>query len=117
MSKDYIVRHVDDCQTVPCPCGSSTRIITREDTEVANIHVTRIQDSEKHYHKNCTEYYYILEGSGKMELDNDVIQLTPGTLVYIPAGVKHRGWGDFRTLIVGVPALEPDDEFFCDETF
>ena len=113
MSPDYIVRHIEDVEPVPCPCGSSTRIITRADTEVANLHVTHIQDSEKHYHKGCTEYYYILEGSGTMELGEDEVQLRPGTAIVIPPGLAHRGYGDFKALIVGVPAWEHTDEFFC----
>jgi len=113
MAYDYIVRHIEDVEPVPCPCGTSTRIITRDDTEVANLHVTHIVDSEKHYHKGCTEYYYILEGAGQMELDGDVVELRPGTAIVIPPGVAHRGWGDFKTLIVGIPAWEHTDEFFC----
>ena len=113
MSNRCTVRHIEDVEPVPCPCGSSTRIITRQDTPVANLHVTHIQDSEKHYHKGCTEYYYILEGTGKVELDSDVVDLRPGTTIVIPPGVAHRGWGDFKALIVGVPAWEQTDEFFC----
>ena len=115
MSKEYIVRHIEDVEPVPCPCGSSTRIITRKDTPVANLHVTVIRDSQKHYHKGCTEYYYILEGGGKMELDDDVVDLRPGTAIVIPPGVAHRGFGDFRALIVGVPAWEHTDEFFAEK--
>jgi len=111
---EYIVRNIKDVEPVPCPCGSSTRIITRKDTDVANLHVTHIQDSKKHYHKNCTEYYYILEGGGKMELGDDVVDLEPGVTILIPPGVPHRGYGDFRALIVGVPAWDMTDEFFAE---
>ena len=114
MSKKYIVRNIKDVVPVPCPCGSSIRPITRSDTPVANLHVTHITDSRKHYHKHCTEYYYILEGSGKMELDDDVIELEPGVVVLIPPLVSHRGFGDFRAVIVGVPAMLHDDEVFCE---
>jgi len=114
MPPKYIVRHIRDVEPVPCPCGSSIRPITAKDTKVANLHVTHITDSRKHYHKNCTEYYYILEGSGKMELDDETVELEPGTVIYIPAGVAHRGYGDFRAVIVGVPAIEHTDEFFVE---
>jgi len=114
MGEAYIVRHIEDVEPVPCPCGWSTRLITRRDTPVANLHVTHIRDSRKHYHKDCTEYYYILEGSGTMELDGDTVQLRPGTAIVIPPGVAHRGRGDFKALIVGVPAWEHTDQFFCD---
>ncbi|MDI6829620.1 MAG: mannose-6-phosphate isomerase, partial [Armatimonadota bacterium] len=60
---DYIYRTLEEAPTIQCLCGDSTRIITREDTPVANIHVTHITDSKKHYHKEVTEFYYILEGT------------------------------------------------------
>ena len=109
-----MVRHISEVQAVPCQCGSSTRIITREDTPVANLHVTHIMDSEKHYHMGCTEYYYILEGHGYMELNDDVVELKPGLVVVIEPGTAHRGYGDFKTLIVGIPAWDHSDEFFCE---
>ena len=112
MKAGYIVRHIEDVEPIPCPCGSSTRILTRQDTEVANVHVTHIRDSARHYHLQCTELYYILEGTGQMELDGDVVELTPGTVVLIPPGMAHRGRGDFKALIVGVPAWDHTDEFF-----
>ena len=105
-----LVRYVGEAPTVPCLCGESTRVLTRTDTPVANVHVTHIMDSQKHYHEHCSEIYYILEGSGFLELDDKEVPLRPGLLVFIPPGVTHRGRGDFRTLIVGVPAQDPKDE-------
>ena len=45
-----------------------------------------------------------------MELEDEQFELRPGLVMYIPPGVAHRGWGDFRTVIVGIPALDPEDE-------
>jgi len=116
MSEGHLVRHQNDVQPVPCPCGQSTRIMTRADGPVANIHVTAFrEDSRTHYHKAITEFYYILEGEGVLELGDDEIPLTPGLLVRIDPGTHHRGRGAFRALIVGVPAWDPADEFFPDE--
>jgi len=110
----WIVRHRDNARAVVCSaCGESTRILTRADgQDVVNFHVTHILESKRHYHKKCNEVYYILEGSGKMELDGETVELTPGTTVYIPAGVRHRGYGDFKTVVVGTPAFEEADEYF-----
>lgn len=48
-----------------------------------------------------------------MELEgNDIIGLTLGIVVMIRPGVPHRGYGDFKAMIVGVPAMEENDEFF-----
>ena len=112
MDQNYIIR--DRCQImpVPCPCGSSIRLITSKDSSLANVHVTHIRDSRKHYHKHCTEIYYILEGKGKMELaEEEEIAIKPGIVVMIKPGTPHRGNGDFKALIVRIPALQEDDEF------
>ena len=113
MNKNFIVRDRDQIKPIRCPCGSSIRLITKQDTSQANVHVTHITDSQKHYHRNCTEIYYILEGKGKMELsEGNIVDLKPGIVVMIKPGTPHRGYGDFRALIVGIPALQEDDEFF-----
>ena len=110
----YLVRRVQDAPTVPCPCGLSTRPLTADDHGVCNLHVTFNTDSVKHYHKQCTEVYYILEGRGKMELNDDVIDVEPGTVVYIEPYTRHRLYSQegVRTIVVGVPAYRLDDEFY-----
>ncbi|RJP23470.1 MAG: cupin domain-containing protein [Candidatus Omnitrophota bacterium] len=100
---------------VPCPCGSSTRIITAKDTAAASFHVTHIRDSTRHYHKKTTEIYHILEGEGVLEIGGDSVPLTPGQTVLIEAGTPHRGYGDFKTIVVAVPAFDAGDEFFPDD--
>lgn len=114
MEKGYVVRHVSEVEAVPCPCGTSIRLFTEQDNSTANVHVTHILDSKKHYHNECTEFYYILEGKGKLEVGEDTVELEPGTCVMIEPGTPHRGWGDFRTLIVGVPPQKKDDEVIVD---
>lgn len=110
----YLVRTRDDAPTVPCPCGESTRIITRADVPTCNLHVTFIRDSVKHYHRDCTEVYYILQGRGKMELNGDVVDVGPGTVVYIEPLTRHRLFSDegVSTIVFGIPALNPEDEDF-----
>ena len=111
----YLVRRVQDAPTVPCPCGLSTRPLTADDHGVCNLHVTFITDSVKHYHKECTEVYYILEGCGKMELADDVVDIEPGMVIYIEPHTPHRlvSKDGVRTIVMGVPALNPDDEYFA----
>jgi len=117
VSKPYLVKKLSEVETVPCLCGSSTRPITIKDTPLVNLHVTHIQDSAKHYHKECTEIYLVLEGSGVLELGwpgspegEGQVKLEPGVVVLIHPGTSHRGRGDFRAVIVGVPAQKPEDE-------
>jgi mannose-6-phosphate isomerase-like protein (cupin superfamily) len=112
--KGYLVRRLSEAPTVPCPCGQSTRPITRADTAACNLHVTFITDSVRHYHKLCTEVYYILEGRGKMDLNGDIVDVEPGMIILIEPYTKHRLWSEkgVRTMVVGAPALDPNDEYF-----
>jgi mannose-6-phosphate isomerase-like protein (cupin superfamily) len=114
-TQGYLVRRLQDAPTVPCPCGESTRPLTRAETPACNLHVTFIKDSVKHYHKECTEVYYILEGQGKMELNDDVVEVCPGVIVYIEPYTWHRLFSEdgVRTIVFGVPALNPEDEYFA----
>ena len=106
-----IARHLDEVQPQPCPCGSARRIITKNDTDVAGFHITTIKNADRHYHKKTTEIYHILEGQGTLEVGEEQVDLTPGMTVLVPKGTRHRGWGDFKTVVVTVPAFDPEDEF------
>ncbi|MBN1807696.1 MAG: cupin domain-containing protein [Planctomycetes bacterium] len=109
----YLYRRIDTVTPVPCPCGSSTRIVTRSDTAAANLHVTAIsEDSRLHYHARCMEIYHVLEGSGVLEIAGDTLDMKPGDTVVIPPLTKHRASGRLKILIVGVPAFDPADEYF-----
>ncbi len=112
MEKGYLVKRLSEIEGVPCACGTSQRPITSRESNVANIHVTHITQAKKHYHKECTEFYYILEGTGTMELNDDTIDLEPGTVIMINTNTWHASKGNFKTLIVGVPPLKKEDEFF-----
>jgi mannose-6-phosphate isomerase-like protein (cupin superfamily) len=114
----YLLRRRANAPTVPCPCGSSTRLLTRNDGTLANFHITTIHDAARHYHKLCTEIYYILKGTGQLELNDDVVAVEPGTLIIIEPLTRHRLLADgpegVETMVLGIPALDPDDEYLVD---
>ena len=108
------VRRAEDAPTVPCPCGQSTRIVSAADGLGCSFHVTEIRDSVRHYHRKCAEVYYVLEGTGHMELDGETFSVEPGIVITIKPGTRHRLWSDggVRTIVVAVPPFDPDDEYF-----
>lgn|SRR5262245_21798168 len=110
----YSVRTVEDAPTVPCPCGQSTRIVTEADGLGCSLHVTEIRDSVRHYHRTVTEVYYVLEGAGRMELNDESVAVKPGTVITIEPGTRHRlvSEAGVRTIVFGIPAFDPDDEYF-----
>ena len=110
---NWIVRNLETApQVLHSACGESIRLITCQDTPDFSFHVVHILDGQKHYHTKATEVYYVLEGHGKLELDDDVVDLKPGVIVLISPGVRHRGYGDFKTVVTGTPAFTPEDEYF-----
>ena len=74
----YLIRKLADAASVPCPCGVSTRPLTAADGAPCSLHVTSITDSARHYHRETTEVYYILEGTGKIELNGAVARVGAG---------------------------------------
>jgi len=112
MSNKVIIRHVNEVNPVDCPCGKSTRILTKKDNPAISVHCTQIRDAESHYHKRSTEIYYILEGKGTMLLEDNSIDLKPGLCIHIPPEIRHRVLGDIKTLVIAVPAFDASDEFF-----
>jgi len=114
--KGYIVRRVMDVPPVPCPCGQSIRAITGGDNDLASIHVVTIsRDSRLHYHKELTEFYYVLEGEGQMQLNDDLIKLEPYTLVMIKPMTRHVARGNLKILNIVVPPFKEEDEFVVEE--
>ena len=55
-----------------------------------------------------------MQGRGKMELNDDVVDVEPGTILYIEPGTAHRltSKEGVQTIVFGVPAYRQDDEFY-----
>ncbi len=109
----YTITRLSEIPAVQCPCGQSRRAFVSPDNPTATLHVVDISaDSRVHYHKTLTEIYYVLEGTGQMELDGEQFDLSPGTAVLIKPLCRHRAAGDLRILVTAIPAFDPDDEWF-----
>lgn len=111
MSDKPVIRRLADTASVPCPCGEAFRILTGEDGGPISFHMVRIRgQATKHRHRTLTETYYCLEGYGQIELDDEVHDFSPGTVVMIPPGVAHAARGDVTIINVVSPPFDPDDE-------
>ena len=101
-------------QPVPCPCGLARRAFAGQADFPGTVHLTEItQDAQTHYHRRQTEVYVILEcgEDAAIELDGELKPVRPLDAILIPPGVRHRGVGRMRVLIVCSPAFDPADEF------
>lgn len=84
-------------------CGSIRCLVEESDGAAAEVHYVEIHDAKLHYHERTDEFYYIIDGQGKMILDDDEIEVHKGLVVYVPRGVKHKAVGNLTVLTVCIP--------------
>ena len=46
------------------------------------------------------ELYYVIKGSGLMDLGKKKVHVKPGSIVFVPAGLRHRFYGNNDDLLV-----------------
>lgn len=71
------------------------RYIVKDNKTLNNLVVSSTELNPKkstsgHSHKGQEEVYYFVRGSGKMELDEEIITVVEGDVVLIEDGVFHR---------------------------
>lgn len=112
---DYLIAQLDEIEPIRCPCGITRRAFLGSENSVATMHRVDIsKDSRVHYHRNLTEIYLVLEGSGHVELDGERIPVQPMTSILIKPGCRHRAVGKLKVIVIAIPAFDPDDEWFDD---
>jgi mannose-6-phosphate isomerase-like protein (cupin superfamily) len=84
-------------------CGQIRPLIVEGDGAAAEVHHVEIQDAKLHYHERTDEVYHVIDGQGTMVLDDEVIELHPGVVVYVPRGVKHKAIGRLTVLTICIP--------------
>ena len=83
-------------------CGQIRPLIGEHDG-AAEVHHVEIQDAKLHYHEHTDEFYYVIDGQGRMILDDEEIDLHQGVVVYVPRGVRHKAVGKLTVLTVCIP--------------
>lgn len=84
-------------------CGQIRFLIEEKDGVAGEVCEVEITDAKLHFHERTDEFYYVLEGQGRMRLDDEEIELSQGVVVYVPRGMRHKAWGKLKVLIVCVP--------------
>ena len=70
--------------------------------------------TDRHYHKQSEEIYYLLEGRGTMELDGETLDVGPGDAILIPPGAWHQitAAEPLRFLCCCAPPYAHEDTYF-----
>ena len=116
-----IVRSLEQAEPFTTADGSTIRELLGLPTapvrnqSLAEATLAPGQATERHYHAESEEIYYVVEGSGEMELDGDRRPITVGDAVLIPPGAWHQitAVGErLRFLCCCAPAYRHGDTFF-----
>jgi mannose-6-phosphate isomerase-like protein (cupin superfamily) len=114
------VRHLDDCEEFLA--GDTTRLRELLHPAKENLalryslaHATLAPGASSRPHcLKTSEVYYILEGEGRMHIDQEEAVVRPGQAVYIPPRsrqwIENPGSSPLRFLCIVDPAWRVEDE-------
>ena len=70
--------------------------------------------TERHYHKQSEEFYFVLEGEGTMEIDGETTPVAVGDAILIPPGAWHqiKASSGLRFLCCCAPPYSHEDTYF-----
>ncbi len=74
------------------------------------------QATERHFHALAEEIYYVLEGTGELEVDGERAHVGPGNSVLLLPGAWHQiraGAEQLRFLCLCAPPYSHEDTFFA----
>jgi mannose-6-phosphate isomerase-like protein (cupin superfamily) len=103
-----------DGSTIRELLGRPTSTLVRNQS-LAEATLVPGQATERHYHAESEEIYYLLDGGGTMELDGEERVVGPGDAILIPPGARHTitaGAGGARFLCCCAPPYRHEDTFF-----
>lgn len=117
-----VVRSLGEQTPFSTKDGSTIRsILDRSNAPVANQSLAEAAlppggATERHWHRLSEEFYFILEGTGVMEVDGETRAVKPGDGILIPPGAWHQiradGGVPLRLLCCCAPPYSHDDTYF-----
>ena len=85
-----------------------------EKQSLAEAQVPAGTATQRHYHRLAEEFYFILEGCGRIEVDGELRDVGTGDAILIPAGTWHTiaATEPLRFLCCCAPPYAHDDTYF-----
>lgn len=114
------INQLSDQQPFTTKDGSTIRsILDRTNAPVHNQSLAEASipagaATRRHYHKLTEEFYFILEGTGIMEIDGETRAVGPGDAILIPPGAWHQitAKEPLRFLCCCAPPYSHEDTYF-----
>jgi mannose-6-phosphate isomerase-like protein (cupin superfamily) len=107
--------------------NSTESFVTKDGSFIRELHHTAVQSlaeatlepdqaTERHYHRESEEIYFVVKGSGDLEVDGEHGRIAVGDAVLIPPGAWHslhnNGTSELRILCACSPPYSHDDTYF-----
>jgi oxalate decarboxylase/phosphoglucose isomerase-like protein (cupin superfamily) len=90
-----LLMHTDDLQVQSFDWGTlqwlaNGAVLPGAAQTLGICHLFAGKSNPLHYHPNCEEILYVQHGVGKHLLDQEWVPVRPGSVVRIPAMMKHK---------------------------
>ena len=111
------VTSVNSVESFVTKDGSFIRELHRTEAQsLAEATLEPDQATERHYHRETEEIYFVVKGSGDMEVEGEHRRIAVGEAVLIPARAWHslhnNGTSELRILCCCVPPYSHSDTYF-----
>ena len=104
----FITKDSSEIREILAPANSSIK-----NQSLAEARLTPGMATDEHFHPRSEEIYYILEGRGRMKVEDEEREVGPGDGIAIIPGKGHRIWNiggsDLVFLCCCSPAYSHDD--------
>lgn len=120
------VRNINEVEAFTTKDGSEIRELLAyrnssiRNQSLAEARLTPGASTTAHHHVEAEEIYYVLQGTGRMQVGDDVRDVAPGDAVAIPPGLFHQmtntGSEPLVFLCCCAPAYEHEDTILADDT-
>jgi mannose-6-phosphate isomerase-like protein (cupin superfamily) len=111
------VAALDDVESFTTKDGSAIRELHHTPAQsLAEATLAPGQGTIRHHHRVSEEIYFVLDGTGSMELDGERRHVSAGDAILIPPGARHTlandGDGPLRILCCCSPPYSDGDTYF-----
>lgn len=81
---------------------------------LAEARIPAGESTQRHYHRESEELYFISSGSGVMEIEGEICEVLPGDAILIPPGAWHEitSTTDLVFLCCCSPPYRHEDTYF-----
>jgi len=114
-----VVRNIEDMIVKNDICGKIKAITAASDLEQGSLsHVEMNGPTIPHYHEKMAEFYFVLEGTGKIIVGYETHEIRSGTAILIPPGRAHYTIPHTRMKILvfsAIKAWSHEDQFTLEE--